>query len=97
MEEDTKTLDEVIVVGYGTTSKRKTTAAIASVNTEDIIKAPTANITQSLAGRAPGLLVTTSGGGLNNFSSVSYPWRGHSALCNRRCDFRRAGFPQSEC
>ena len=71
MEEDTKTLDEVIVVGYGTTSKRKTTAAIASVNTEDIIKAPTANITQSLAGRAPGLLVTTSGGGLNNFSSVS--------------------------
>ena len=71
MEEDTKTLDEVIVVGYGTTSNRKTTAAIASVNTEDIIKAPTANITQSLAGRAPGLLVTTSGGGLNNFSSVS--------------------------
>lgn len=96
MEEDTKTLDEVIVVGYGTTSKRKTTAAIASVNTEDIIKAPTANITQSLAGRAPGLLVTTSGGGLNNFSSVSIRG-GHSALCNRRCDFRRAGFPQSEC
>ena len=31
MEEDTKALDEVIVVGYGTTSKRKTTAAIASV------------------------------------------------------------------
>lgn len=71
LEEDTKTLDEVIVVGYGTTSKRKTTAAIASVNTEDITKAPTANITQSLAGRAPGLLVNTSGGGLNNFSSIS--------------------------
>lgn len=71
LEEDTKTLDEVIVVGYGTTSKRKTTAAIASVNASDITKAPTANITQSLAGRAPGLLVNTSGGGLNNFSSIS--------------------------
>lgn len=71
LEEDTKVLDEVIVVGYGTTSKRKTTAAIASVNTEDITKAPTANITQSLAGRAPGLLVNTSGGGLNSFSSIS--------------------------
>lgn len=71
LEEDTKVLDEVIVVGYGTTSKRKTTAAIASVNTDDITKAPTANITQSLAGRAPGLLVNTSGGGLNNFSSIS--------------------------
>ena len=57
MEEDTKALDEVIVVGYGTTSKRKTTAAIASVNAEDIAKVPTANITQSLAGRAPGLIV----------------------------------------
>lgn len=71
LEEDTKTLDEVIVIGYGTTSKRKTTSAIASVNTEDISKAPTANITQSLAGRAPGLIVNTSGGGLNNFSSIS--------------------------
>lgn len=71
LEEDTKALDEVIVIGYGTTSKRKTTAAIASVNAEDITKAPTANITQSLAGRAPGLLINTSGGGLNNFSSIS--------------------------
>jgi len=71
MEEDTKALDEVIVVGYGTTSKRKTTAAIASVNAEDIAKVPTANITQSLAGRAPGLIVNTSGGGINNYSSIS--------------------------
>ena len=61
----------MIVVGYGTTSKRKTTAAIASVNAEDIAKVPTANITQSLAGRAPGLIVNTSGGGINNYSSIS--------------------------
>ena len=71
LEEDTKALDEVIVVGYGTTSKRKTTAAIASVNAGDIAKVPTANITQSLAGRAPGLIVNTSGGGINNYSSIS--------------------------
>lgn len=71
LEEDTKALDEVIVVGYGTTSKRKTTAAIASVNAGDIAKVPTANITQSLAGRAPGLMVNTSGGGINNYSSIS--------------------------
>lgn len=71
LEEDTKALDEVIVVGYGTTSKRKTTAAIASVNAGDIAKVPTANITKSLAGRAPGLMVNTSGGGINNYSSIS--------------------------
>ena len=71
MEEDTKALDEVIVIGYGTTSKRKTTAAISNVNAEEIAKTPTANITQSLAGRAPGLIVTTSGGGIGNFSNIS--------------------------
>lgn len=71
LEEDTKALDEVIVIGYGTTSKRKTTAAISNVNAEDIAKVPTANITQSLAGRAPGLIVTTSGGGIGNFSNIS--------------------------
>lgn len=71
LEEDTEMLDEVIVVGYGTTSKRKTTAAIASVKAEDIAKTPTANITQSLAGRAPGLIVNTAGGGINNYSSIS--------------------------
>lgn len=71
MKEDTQQLDEVVVVGYGTTSKRKTTSAISSVKSEDILKAPTANVTQSLAGRAPGLIVTTSGGGLGSTSSIS--------------------------
>ena len=93
LDEDTKALDEVIVVGYGTTSKRKTTAAIASVNADDIAKVPTANITQSLAGRAPGLIVNTSGGGINNYSSISI--RGGSSplfviddvVCDER-DFR---------
>ena len=71
LEEDTKALDEVIVVGYGTTSKRKTTSAISTVDAESIAKAPVANITQSLAGKAPGLIVNTSGGGIGNYSTVS--------------------------
>lgn len=71
LKEDTQNLDEVVVVGYGTTSKRKTTSAISSVKSEDITKAPVSNITQSLAGRAPGLIVTTSGGGLGKNASIS--------------------------
>lgn len=71
LEEDTKTLDEVIVIGYGTTSKRKTTSAISSVDAESIAKAPVANVTQSLAGKAPGLIVSTSGGGIGNYSTIS--------------------------
>lgn len=71
LKEDSQQLDEVVVVGYGTTSKRKTTSAISTVNSEDLLKAPTANVTQSLAGRAPGLIVTTSGGGIGSTSSIS--------------------------
>ena len=71
LKEDTEVLDEVIVIGYGTTSKRKTTAAITSVNAEELSKVPVSNVTQSLAGRAPGLIVTQTGGGLGTTSSIS--------------------------
>lgn len=71
LKEDTETLDEVVVVGYGTTSKRKATAAISSVNADDIAKAPVPDVTQSLAGRAPGLIITQSGGGVGTTANIS--------------------------
>ena len=71
LKEDTKILDEVVVVGYGTTSKRKTTSAVSQVKADEIAKVPDPNITQSLAGRAPGLIVTQSGGGVNAKASIS--------------------------
>lgn len=71
MEEDTEQLEEVVVVGYGTTSKRKTTSAVSQVKADDIAKAPVPNITQSLAGRAPGLIVQQNGGGVNSKASIS--------------------------
>lgn len=71
LKEDTETLDEVVVVGYGTTSKRKATAAISSVNADDIAKTPVPDVTQSLAGRAPGLIITQSGGSLGTTANIS--------------------------
>ena len=71
LKEDSKTLYGVVVVGYGTTSKRKTTSAVSQVKADDIAKVPVPNITQSLAGRAPGLIVTQSGGGVNAKASIS--------------------------
>ena len=71
MEEDTEVLDEVVVVGYGTTSKRKTTAAVATVNAENLTKVPSANITQTLAGQVPGVIVASSGGGIGKTSTIS--------------------------
>jgi len=52
---DVKALEEVVVVGYGTQSKRNVTGAVASANLEDFQNSPTTNIAQSLQGTVPGL------------------------------------------
>lgn len=64
-------LDEVVVVGYGTTSKRKTTSSVSVVKADQIEKVPVPNVSQALAGRAAGLIVQQSGGGLDVGSSIS--------------------------
>ena len=71
MEEDTETLDEVVVVGYGSTTKRDLIASVSTVKAEQISNMPVANIAQGLAGRSPGLIVTASGGGINSTPNIS--------------------------
>jgi len=71
MEEDTETLDEVVVVGYTTTSKRDLIASVSTVKAEQISNMPVANVAQGLAGRSPGLIVKASGGGINSKPSIS--------------------------
>jgi TonB-linked SusC/RagA family outer membrane protein len=62
MEEDTRGLDEIVIVGYGVQKKSSLTAAISQISSEDIMKSPTPNPTNSLIGRLPGLqAVQTSG------------------------------------
>lgn len=69
MREDVKTLNEVIVTGYGSVSKKNLTTSIAKVNADDVIKTATSNMSQMLMGRAAGLQATMSsaqpGGGIN--------------------------------
>ena len=71
MEEDSQKLDEVIVVGYGTTTKRSMISSVSRVDASEMENLPIVNITQGLAGRAPGLIVKASGGGINKNSSIS--------------------------
>ncbi|MBC3788470.1 SusC/RagA family TonB-linked outer membrane protein [Spirosoma utsteinense] len=58
---DNKTLNEVVVVGYGTQRKTSLTGAIASVSDKEIGVLPVSNISQSLQGRAAGVTVTNNG------------------------------------
>lgn len=55
MEEETKNLEEVIVVGYGTQRKEAVTGSVASVKGDIMREIPTQNISQSLQGRVAGV------------------------------------------
>ena len=59
---DTKALEQVVVVGYGTQRKKDVTGSISSINAETINKAPVASVEQALQGRAAGVQVTNNDG-----------------------------------
>lgn len=51
LQSDAKALDEVVVVGYGTSKRSDLTGSVVSVKSEDLMKMPTSDVTQALAGR----------------------------------------------
>ncbi|MBO9616893.1 MAG: TonB-dependent receptor [Dyadobacter sp.] len=61
LKPDTKALEEVVVVGYGTARKRDLTGAIASVNVEQTRLQPNTNASQMLRGTIAGVQVTDNG------------------------------------
>lgn len=56
--EDTNTLTEVVVVGYGTQKKSDVTGAVSKIDVEKAIAIPTTNISEMLRGKAAGVQVT---------------------------------------
>lgn len=58
MEEDTETLDEVVVVGYGTVKKKDLTGAVAAVKGDDLASRKTTQLSTALQGAVAGVLVT---------------------------------------
>ena len=62
LHEDTETLDEVVVVGYGSQKKANLTGAVASVKMDEVMGSrPLAQAADALQGTVPGLLVSSSG------------------------------------
>ncbi len=79
-----RSLDEVILVGYGTQKKRDVTAAISSIGADKIRNVPIQSFEQSLSGKAPGLNVILPNGllntppvvrirGVNSINGTSFP------------------------
>jgi TonB-linked SusC/RagA family outer membrane protein len=59
---DTKALNEIVVVGYGTQKKRDLTGAISSISSRDIAETPAANILQNAQGRLAGVDIVRANG-----------------------------------
>lgn len=61
LKEDSKTLDEVVVVGYATVKKANLTGAVSAVDDKVLADRPIINLGQGLQGTIPNLNITTSG------------------------------------
>jgi TonB-linked SusC/RagA family outer membrane protein len=70
LSQNTLDLDEVIVVGYGTKTRRDITSSVSSISTEDIEKKPFARLENALQGKAAGVQVTQYSGRPGNAISV---------------------------
>ena len=78
LEEKAGELDNVVVIGYGTTTQRYNTGSVATVSGADIAKQPVQNSLAALQGRVPGLDITQSNGVAG--SSFTVQLRGQSSL-----------------
>lgn len=79
LQSDAKALDEVVVVGYGTSKRSDLTGSVVSVKSEDLMRMPTSDVTQALAGRVAGVQITQSeGAGFYHFHTCTW-WYFHYA------------------
>nr|WP_295934025.1 SusC/RagA family TonB-linked outer membrane protein [uncultured Dyadobacter sp.] len=75
---DLKSLEEVVVVGYGTQKREQITSAIASVKSEDFVKGPVQDAAQLIRGKVAGLSVITPSGDPTALAQISL--RGNATI-----------------
>ncbi|WP_375582407.1 SusC/RagA family TonB-linked outer membrane protein [Cyclobacterium xiamenense] len=81
LTEATSSLDEVVVVGFGTQKRANVTGAVSTVAGEDIARRPVLNTAAALQGTTPGLSIQNNGGAPGN-ESTSIRIRGVGTLNN---------------
>ena len=80
MSEDTETLEEVVVVGFGTQKKVNLTGSVGVTTSKEIEARPVSTATQALQGLVPGLNITTNTGELDKSMSINI--RGNGTIDN---------------
>lgn len=72
LTESSQSIDEVVVVGYGTQKKVSVTGSVASVKSDEILRAPLPNISQALVGKLSGLVTRQESGEPGNDDVTMY-------------------------
>ena len=62
LREDTEMLEEVVVVGYGAQKLESVIGAISQVTSKDLLSTPSANISQAISGKIPGVITSQTSG-----------------------------------
>lgn len=78
LESEAIALTDVVVVGYGTTSKKELTGSVSKISSEQIARLPVTGLDQALQGQAAGVQVTSASG--TPGASVSVRVRGPSSI-----------------
>ncbi len=74
-------LDEVVVIGYGTSKRKDITGAVVSIKSDVITQTPTHNALEAIQGRAPGVDITRTSGSAG--SGVNISIRGFKSIADR--------------
>ncbi|CAZ97649.1 SusC/RagA family TonB-linked outer membrane protein [Zobellia galactanivorans] len=78
LEEDVALLEEVVVIGYGTSTKKDLVSSVASVKSDVLENQPVARVDQALQGRATGVEVTSNNGTPGSGATIRI--RGNSSI-----------------
>ncbi len=62
LKEESELLDELVVVGYGAQKKESVVGAISQVNSGDLLETPSANLSQAITGKIPGVITSQTSG-----------------------------------
>ena len=70
MRENMENLEQVVVIGYGTQSKRELAGSVATIKGSDYESVPAVSIVNQMEGRLPGVMVNTASGGPGNIPQI---------------------------
>ncbi len=62
LQDSSETLDEIVVVGYGQQKKESVVGAISQVSAADLLETPSANLSQAISGKIPGVITSQTSG-----------------------------------